>query len=112
MTEEAERIAGARRPRRARFVGGSRAPRPLTAAWRSRRGGAARARGGRDRRAHRQRPRPRRRARRRSAEMLIAAGADPEALEPAARAGELYEAKGDLVAARRWQATVVRLATA
>ena len=44
--------------------------------------------------------------------MLIAAGAGAEALEPAACAGELYEAKGDLVSARRWQSTVERLAAA
>ena len=46
------------------------------------------------------------------ARVLIAAGADTEALEPAACAGELYEAKGDLVSARRWQTTVERLAAA
>ena len=46
------------------------------------------------------------------AEVLIAAGAGGEALEPAACAGELYEAKGDLVSARRWQSTVERLAAA
>ncbi len=44
--------------------------------------------------------------------VLIAAGAGTEALEPAACAGELYEAKGDLVSARRWQSTVERLAAA
>ena len=44
------------------------------------------------------------------ADVLIAAGEAAAALEPAACAGELYEAKGDLVSARRCQATVERLA--
>jgi hypothetical protein len=48
----------------------------------------------------------------RLAEVLIAGGATTEAVEPAAGAGELYEAKGDVVAARRWQATVERLVSA
>jgi hypothetical protein len=44
--------------------------------------------------------------------VLIAAGETAAAVEPAACAGELYESKGDVVSARRWQATVERLVSA
>ena len=43
---------------------------------------------------------------------LIAAGAGAEAREPAACAGELYEAKGDVVSAARWARAVEQLAAA
>ena len=37
---------------------------------------------------------------------LIGAGADADAREPAACAGEIYEAKGDVVSAARWERAV------
>ena len=43
---------------------------------------------------------------------LIRAGAGAEAREPGACAGELYEAKGDVVSAARWQRAVEQLAIA
>ena len=46
------------------------------------------------------------------ADVLAATDATAAAVEPAARAGELYEAKGDIVSARRWQAKLERLTEA
>jgi class 3 adenylate cyclase/tetratricopeptide (TPR) repeat protein len=44
--------------------------------------------------------------------VLLSAGAGSEAREPAACAGELYEAKGDVVSAARWQRVVAGLVPA
>ena len=46
------------------------------------------------------------------ADVLAATDATAAAVEPAARAGELYEAKGDIVSARRWQTKLERLTEA
>jgi hypothetical protein len=44
--------------------------------------------------------------------VLLSAGAGSEAREPAACAGELYEAKGDVDSAARWQRVVAGLVPA